>query len=401
MSGFKSKLKSVLADAVSNFQDSGDPNDACIKAANAAGFNRDQADRLVETFNTARVICNYKSADDKAGSCSLADKETVHAGLVTRREEKAAEAPDADDMAGYLRRECDHYVHARKAAADALPVPKDDPISREASDWLALRRISSLRQLAKTAAEEARAAEDLAREHVLKLASAISRNASLDAVHDTVARLATAYACDERYAAAVEKLAEALPQASDPDAATFARYARMHVVGTEGVDAYAPALKEAADLMANAAALTAFADETALEAKMAEARLLGACKSAADADAFTSASNSMHDALIEAYSDEFKSRKSKAVEDVSNLRRKLILQDLLLRDRILSKEDPDDVLAAYRSLHQISPDATLNRDVMRSMLRQAVQSVAISPYDAKTLADIDKARHSAYERQDR
>ena len=31
------------------------------------------------------------------------------------------------------------------------------------------------------------------------------------------------------------------------------------------------------------------------------------------------------------------------------------------------------------------------------MLRSVVQSVALSPYDAKTLADVDKARHQAYD----
>lgn len=82
---------------------------------------------------------------------------------------------------------------------------------------------------------------------------------------------------------------------------------------------------------------------------------------------------------------------------MNNLRRQLILQDLLVRDKVLSQEDPNTVAAAFRSINQISPDTTLNKEVLRSMLRSVVQSVALSPYDAKTLADVDKARHQAYD----
>ena len=38
--------------------------------------------------------------------------------------------------------------------------------------------------------------------------------------------------------------------------------------------------------------------------------------------------------------------------------------------------------------------------MLRSMLRGVVQSVALSPYDAKTLADVDKARRVAYDSKD-
>ena len=90
-------------------------------------------------------------------------------------------------------------------------------------------------------------------------------------------------------------------------------------------------------------------------------------------------------------------RMEKATAGVNNLRRQLILQDLLVKDKILSQEDPNAVAAAFRSINQISPDTTLNKEVLRSMLRGTVQSVALSPYDAKTLADIDKSRHQAYD----
>ena len=91
------------------------------------------------------------------------------------------------------------------------------------------------------------------------------------------------------------------------------------------------------------------------------------------------------------------SRISKSTDSVNNVRRQLILQDLLARDKVLSQEDPSRVVAAFRSVNQISPDSTLNKELLRSMLRSVVQSVAISPFDAKTLSDLDKARRQAYD----
>ena len=96
------------------------------------------------------------------------------------------------------------------------------------------------------------------------------------------------------------------------------------------------------------------------------------------------------------YDSQAQARIEKATAGVNNLRRQLILQDLLVNDKVLSQENPNAVAAAFRSIHQVSPDTTLNKEMLRSMLRSAVQSVAISPYDAKTLADVDKARRQAY-----
>lgn len=424
--GFKIQLKDVLSRAVSYFQDTGDPNGACIKAANELGLNADQADRLVETFNTARVICHYKAAEDKASSCSLADKDTVRGSLTPQATEVKESEYDTADYGCYKQAEVDYVVPEVKMAGFTV---REDPISKEASDWLAIRELTALQECIKTAEEEARAANAMADMLAEKAAMALSRNVSIDDVHDRVARIVTAYAMDDRYAPGVEKVAEFLPAASDPDIGLLRKYASMHVIDTSDIDGIMGAIKEAADFAAESAALMAYAgemkraaqgapdpldtaskdelDEILLRERIRSERHRRTAPAAGGGGGSSSGGGSyvdlkgfttyVGDTLRDQYGRAYDKAVTEATDSVNNLRRQLILQDLLVRDKVLSQEDPNAVVAAFRSVNQVSPDTTLNKEILRSMLRSAVQSVAISPYDAKTLADVDKARHQAYD----
>lgn len=411
ISGFKTQLKEALSSAVGYFQDSGDPNAACVKAANEAGFNPDQADRLVETFNTARVICHYKTAADKTSSCSLADKAAVRKQLNATEDVKSAEY-SARDYGCYKQAEVDWVVPEVKVAEIVV---HEEPLSKEAEDWLRIREEQTVRELLKTAEEEARLANAMADRLAEKIAMSLSRNVSIDDVHDKVARIVTAYAFDDRYSPAVEKIAEFIPAASDPDIGLLRKYAAMHVIDTSDLEGILPAIKEAADFVAEAAAMEAYAEELRKDAQQApepdidnmhgnELKDLlksgggkGSGQSAVPSMSATSFLAHLTDTAKE-YSDNVSAdRINKATDSVNNLRRQLILQDLLVNDKVLSQVDPNTVAAAFRSINQISSDSTLNKEILRSMLRNVVQSVAISPYDAKTLADLDKSRRQVYE----
>lgn len=408
--GFKEQLKRSLSSAVSYFQDGGDPNEACTKAANDAEFNPDQADRLVEAFNTARVICHYKAASDKAGACSLADKAAVHRGL--KAEPKAEKAAEyfTHDYGCYRMEEADYFMPEVKVA---FARPAEAGLSREDADWVKFREADTIRDCIKTACDEARAANSLADEMAEKVATALSRNVSIDAVHDKVARLVAGYALDERYAPGVEKVAAFLPEASDPPKVLLKKYAGRHVVDTSDLEEVLPAIKSAADCVAEASALEAYAYELAKEADGATSpttntkpgpkpdsqpeSLFAGVKSDGSGDKKLTSFFAHVTDLAKEYVDNGAERRiNKATDRLNNLRRQIILQDLLVRDKVLSQENPDAVISAFRSIQQASPDTTLNKEIMRSMLRSAVQSVALSPYDVKTLADIDKARRQVY-----
>lgn len=77
-------------------------------------------------------------------------------------------------------------------------------------------------------------------------------------------------------------------------------------------------------------------------------------------------------------------------ERLRNVHREVILEDLLLTDPVLSKEDPNLVSQAYLTIVNIAPDLSLNKEVVRAILRSSVHQLAIGPYDAGSWAQIEK-----------
>ena len=73
-----------------------------------------------------------------------------------------------------------------------------------------------------------------------------------------------------------------------------------------------------------------------------------------------------------------------------NVRRAIILADLMTKDPIIRDADPNVVTEAYKTMVMSSPRVSLDKSQVRAFLRSAVNSVAISPADAKVLGDVDK-----------
>jgi len=82
--------------------------------------------------------------------------------------------------------------------------------------------------------------------------------------------------------------------------------------------------------------------------------------------------------------DEDKSKKR-----LRNFQRQLMLEDLLSTDPILQGVTPNNALRAYEALVRIAPEFSLNKEVVRSILRTATNAEALSPYDAKQMAEIE------------
>ena len=75
---------------------------------------------------------------------------------------------------------------------------------------------------------------------------------------------------------------------------------------------------------------------------------------------------------------------------IMNVRRSIILADLMSNDPIIRDADPNVVTEAYKTMVMTSPRVSLDKAQVRSFLRSSVNSVAISPNDAKVIADVDK-----------
>ena len=77
-------------------------------------------------------------------------------------------------------------------------------------------------------------------------------------------------------------------------------------------------------------------------------------------------------------------------ERLKNTQRQILLQDLMVNDPMISEAAPDQVAQTYEAVMQMAPEVTTNKEVMRAILRQAIHSVAISPYDAKDWLELEK-----------
>lgn len=77
-------------------------------------------------------------------------------------------------------------------------------------------------------------------------------------------------------------------------------------------------------------------------------------------------------------------------QKIINKRRAMILADLMSNDPIIRDADPGMVAETYKTMVAASPRVSLDKAQVRSFLRSAVNSVAVSPSDAKVLTDVDK-----------
>jgi hypothetical protein len=74
---------------------------------------------------------------------------------------------------------------------------------------------------------------------------------------------------------------------------------------------------------------------------------------------------------------------------LENMERKLLLQELMMTDAILSKVNPVKVARAFEQLMRLSPEISKEKEVVRAELRAMVASQAVSKYDADLMTKLD------------
>lgn len=80
-------------------------------------------------------------------------------------------------------------------------------------------------------------------------------------------------------------------------------------------------------------------------------------------------------------------REQKAKGEMEDMEREMILRDLM-RDEIISQQDPQDIENTYNAMVQLAPNASMIKDIVRSVLRQGTAQV-IDPHFANTLVDLE------------
>lgn len=78
--------------------------------------------------------------------------------------------------------------------------------------------------------------------------------------------------------------------------------------------------------------------------------------------------------------------------DLRDTHHRALLQQLLMTDEVLSEADPDQVASIYDTVRQAAPRLAGDINVMRVLLRSAVQHDGMSPFDLKGLLDTELAQ---------
>lgn len=437
---FREQLMTALKQAVGHYNDGLSDEEAVVKSAEANDFNPDQTQRLLEVYNTTKTICFFKTADDRTVEFSIANPEKVMGNLFSQdrmkeeRAEKEAHTFVIPDYSEYDRPETEFG----KAAEAIEPLKKGtffdkdmDQIARSAYTL-----IDSVKQSADHCASTAgmcstkyqlvmnKLAEHIRQDYfnpdkfseALTFFKAAHDEQAEPVINDLLACLPDAYrdkiASDElvsdfneRHAIEAELFKQAVDLKLD--------YAQMKACEAEFrsmADEYTEQFKEASAMNDDAEEDDFFAP--GLREKVAKSTYQTistwdqltnakeprkATKDKALGDVFGMMSSTAGEIakkeIVPAITESLKapkiSKQEKLTERMRNFQRQLILEDLIVNDPVLQGMDPQNVANAYETVMRIAPDMSMNKEVVRSVLRAATNAEATSPFDAKVLAELE------------
>lgn len=449
---FKEQLKTEILPKTVDYYNSGmDINSAIVKAAEDFKLNLDQTDRLLETMNTARVIAHYeKNASDRTANCDIADKDTVRRLLYADKpQEKAASAEKAaswDAYASYAAKERNYRKPAMEKAASS------EPTKREPTGFTVSQMVEKVAEFSQKMAGFRRFAEerralvgDLLTTQLHKIAQSLSKG------YEPEARWALfKAACSGPLQTVAVTVETEMPKVVLKDAVPHLRkLARANVIDPSPVSGELALAKEALETAAAFQKIATYIEDfakreqraKALLRKQAEINKLGAPFGGGNPPSdpsnppggnpggnkddkkdkkdkkdqpnnpwygakgvnqildsqggvkgiydYLRGSNRTADAISEALAPAPLKADNSIKAMVENIQRSTLLSDLYNNDPILSEHDPEEISKAYETLVQLSPEVSLNKEIVRAILRQSVNSIAVSPFDAKQWGDLD------------
>jgi hypothetical protein len=428
----KEKLRKALEDAVKNYNEGMSADAAIVAAAKEHDLTIDQVDRVVESFNTAKAINYYeKTTGDRTGGFDLADKKGVTLALfgkenstakpkeekVTekseKKEEKTAEAVYSDAFyttapdTSLNRKSL--FKEKRASYLDRLAKQAEERRAHGYSDATLADMASDAYSTIKSAEADAMSAvgtiDSYLNDAIIKIAEGITRVGY--GFQNDRADMFKAACPHKRVINAVSKACPILKAASG------GKYAKMAVVDTTPVDGLLAEADEMNKAMDKRAEFIEKAEMFRKRAELVKSAMLkdpsmrGVVKQASAARNATEnfihrpktpytkpiekkAQASFADGLL-ALQPNTRAIVSKGAKTIANHERSALLADLMSSDPIIQEADPRQVSAVYKSIIMSSPKLSLNKEVVRSVLRQAVNSIALSPADSQTLAKIEES----------
>ena len=445
MNTFKEKLGVALEKSVDEYNSGMSADDAIVKVARDMNFNTDQTERLVETFNTARTINFYKHASDKTQSFDLADKPGVINSLFGDNITTKKASHELYDYSSY-----DTPEHDYRRGSLAFSGPSfTDKFSEEALATSAHNYINMCKSASDKAHDTAGMLDANITSSITDLIDGLKRSSD---PNGKVAKIRIICGGTPHF----DDIFNMFPK-SIIDDGLFSKMKSDDVIDDSGVSDVVSKIKDIGSMIGDRDNLESISITWTKKAEDFRNKYLEANgisnkksnskkslsdfvtmhKSAAENDqirpvlpiivsdavspVFKSKldyqGSGLHKAIhdiptknitadtsnLADYFVEPDTERRKATKVLENMRRGEIINDLIRNDPIISEADPADVATAYNGLIDISPDLSLKKEIVRSILRQSLNSVAMSPYDAKTYLDVNKGindiKHDYIQRQ--
>jgi len=427
----KEKLMKALKVAADDYNGGMNANAAVAKAAEAADFNEKQAERLTEVFNTTMALTKQADKADPTGACELADKATVAKLLLDGAGIRKSASSIYRDYSFYASvpiktnptmeaRSSGRSSMCKAASSDGEQVPAELNVSQRSLYKIIEGKIDLLKSASA-------AADDVVRNLKLDVEDKAIKIAKVIEAPFADAELADMFKTACEHKAIVDLVSEYSTKVAE---STGGRFSYISVFDTSKVDdllkmaseandslsvvgeyeskrdLYMSKAAEAQDEMRAAVGITpkevsasTLADMFQGIAKKAEpaepksgssgiSKLLEGIEKESAAgflvNAPISSVSDSHSALVNFPGIDYEEKR------LMNVRREILLAKLMSEDPIIRDADPEIVANAYKTMIMTSPRVSLDEDLARAFLRTAVNSVAISPSDAKTLTDVDK-----------
>lgn len=425
---FKEELLSALKEAAAHHNDGMSDNDAVIKAADAKGFNAEQTQRLVETYNTAKTVSFYKHASDRSLAFDLADSGVVLKSLFKAGTSRTTpESPVLQDYTCYEQPMIFSEEEMGKAASVETEEKRPltdmeiraalndlDDIKRAQDNCQTMMNTAAYRRqqhldtfildassldLRKEAATYAAVAcgeyKDLA-DYVANLLRVDVEHikdaefSDFDVIKPLLANeFRRAVDCEETYRS-IKKSAALIAEAEKTASNNLSEILGMVDAQTRDEADFAK------DFFTEEAQVAIEFGGLNLNKQAAKSEAAGmdplAMVGQSVSKGTTGFGSELVQNVLEGASEKARTGESKLLgERAKNLHRKFMLEDLMTTDPVLKGVDPDAVISTYDSIVKLAPEVSLNKEVVRSVLRSATNAAAVSPFDAKALVDLDKA----------
>lgn len=413
-SGLKDKLLDGLQDAIDNYNSGLDEETAIAKSASDHNFNKAQTERLVELYNTSRTLHHFDSnKTEKAASFHLADKEEVLGLLFDSSNEKLALefATPSEAATEYDEPETDFYEckSAEEFPFDATFTPSEHDIPDIDANSIRIRKqVSKLQKEAEYLQDESNIENELARKSLSKLANHLSMYYSSGSFEKLAAAIGVL--AQPENIPVLQMLEQYLPAYVLEHNVKIA-----HVVDDRIVRADASLISDIAEHVGKADKLAADSESKLVVCKQAmeafdklvddyvkEGRQVNEMESFISKNAgfasglvlgnlLTGASNASKE--MSETSKSVKKEIDDANQRLVNTHREMLLTELINNDPYLSEEDPSTIATYYNNFAQLSPELANNKEVVRSVLRQAVHNGGggYSPFDASSFLNAEKA----------